>query len=64
MTPTHAPLENNKNQSQISITLPEPKPFNGNTIQAHIWLSTLECYFIAVGLTYTAIEAADTEAAC
>ena len=28
-----------------------------------MWLSALKCYFIVVGLTYTAIEAADTEAA-
>ena len=63
MTPTHAPLTK-KNQLLISIKLPEPKPFNSNTMQAHMWLSILEHYFIAVGFTYTANKAADTEAAC
>ena len=33
-------------------------------MQAHAWLSTLKRYFIAVGLTYKATEAADTLAAC
>ena len=64
MTPTHAPLANNKNQPQISIKLAEPKPFNSNTIQACAWLSALKWYFIVVGLTFTATEAADMEAAC
>ena len=40
----------------------EPKPFNGNTTQ--VWLSTFKHYFIAVGPTYTATEAADTLAVC
>ena len=42
----------------------EPKPFTGNTTKSHAWFSTLKCYFIVVGLTYTATEAAETEAAC
>ena len=61
---THAcALLANKNQPQIIIKLVEPKPFNSNTTQAHAWLSTLKCYFIVVGLTYTATEAANLEAA-
>ena len=62
MTPMRALLINN-NQSQIDIKLAEPKPFNGNTMQACAWLSALKNYFIAVGLTYTATEAADIEVA-
>ena len=62
MLPVHAPLAI-KNQLQIIIKLAKPRPFNGNTIQAHIWLSTLKCYLIVVGLTYTATKASDTEAA-
>ena len=42
--------------------LAEPKPFNGNNMEARMWLSTLKCYFNTVGLTYTATEAADTQA--
>ena len=33
-------------------------------MQASTWLFALEHYFIAVGLTYMATEAADTEAVC
>ena len=33
-------------------------------MQAHVWLSTLKRYFIAVGLVYKATEASDTLAAC
>ena len=33
-------------------------------MQAHTWLSTLNQYLIAVGLTYKAAKAADTLAAC
>ena len=62
--PAYAPLANNKNQPQISIKLAKPKPFNGNPMQAHMWLSAVKHYFIVVGLTYTATEAADTEAVC
>ena len=38
----------------------EPKPFNGNTMQAHTWLFTLKLYFIAVGLIYKATKASGT----
>ena len=31
-------------------------------MQARMWLSALKCYFIVVGLTYTATKAVDTEA--
>ena len=41
----------------------ELKPFNGNTMQAWAWLSTLKHYFIILGTTYMATDAADTEAA-
>ena len=41
----------------------DPKPFNGNTIQAQAWLFTLKCNFIAVGIIYTVTKAADIEAA-
>ena len=54
----------NKNWPQISIKLVEPRSFNSNTMQAQACLSTLKHYFIAVGITYTATKAADTEAAC
>ena len=65
MIPAYAPLENSNNQPQISIKLVEPKPFTGNTAQAHMWLPTLKQDFIAVGLTYKATtKAADTLAAC
>ena len=60
----HAPLANNNNQLQIDIKIAEPKPFNDNTMQACAWLSTLKRCFIAVGLTYIATEAANTQAAC
>ena len=63
MKTTHALLAN-KNWLKISIKLVEPKLFNGNTMQAHTWLSTLKYYFIVVGLAYTATKADDTEAAC
>ena len=33
-------------------------------MQAHICLSALKWYFIAIGLTYKATKAADTLAAC
>ena len=64
MIPTYAPLIYSNNQPQISIKLVEPKPFNGNTLQAHVWLSTLKWYFIAVGLVYKATKASGTLAAC
>ena len=62
--PIHALLANNKNQTQITIKLAEPKQFNGNTMQACTWVLTLKHYFIVVGIAYTATKAADTEAAC
>ena len=40
------------------------KPFNGYTMQAWACLSALKCYFIAVGISYIATKAADTEVAC
>ena len=64
MIPVHAPLTNKKNWPQISIKLAEPKLFYSNTMQARIWLSTFKHHFMAVGLTYTATKAADTEAVC
>ena len=64
MTPERAPLIHINNQPQISIKLAEPKPFNGNTMQAHIWLSALKQYFIAIGLVYKATEASGTLAVC
>ena len=60
---TYDTLANN-NYLQNSIKLVEPKSFNGNTMQGHAWLSILKCYFIVLGLTFTAAEAADTEAVC
>ena len=57
MTPVHAPLADNNNQPQISIKLAGPKLFNGNTTQAHAWLSALKLYFIVISLTYAAAEA-------
>ena len=33
-------------------------------MQSHTWFYILKHYFIAVGLTYIATKAADTEAAC
>ena len=59
-TPVHAPLIHINNQPQITIKLAEPKPFNGNTTQAHAWLSALKWYFISVGLVYKVIEASGT----
>ena len=64
MIPAYTPLTQNRNQPQISIKLAKPKPFNSNTMQAHVCLSTLKYYFIVVGLTYAATKAADTQAAC
>ena len=64
MTPVHAPLIHINNWPQISIKLAEPKPFNGNTMQARAWLSALKRYFIAIGLIYKATEASGTLAAC
>ena len=58
------PIVASLNRSQINIKSVDPKPFDSNTMQARMWLSTLKCYFIVVGLIYTATEAADTEAAC
>ena len=52
-----APFIHINNRLQISIKLAEPKPFNGNTTQAHAWLSALKQYFITVGLIYKATEA-------
>ena len=63
MIPVHAPLANH-NPPQSSIRLLELKPFNDNIMQAHVWLSALKCYFIAVVLTYTATRTANTEALC
>ena len=64
MTPVHAPLIHINNRPQISIKLAEPKPFNGNTTQAHTWLSALKRYFIAVELIYKATKASGPLAAC
>ena len=64
MTLTHAPLIHSNNQLEVNIKLAEPKPFNGYTMQAHVWLYTLKWYFIAVGLIYKATEASGTLAAC
>ena len=64
MIPAYAPLAYSNNQPQISIKLVEPKPFNGNTMQAQTWLFTLKQYFIAIGLIYKATKAAETLAAC
>ena len=64
MTPMHAPLIYSNNRPQINIKLVEPEPFNGNTTQACVCLSTLKRYFIAIGLTYKATGAADTLAEC
>ena len=64
MTPTHAPLIHSNNQPQISIKLAEPKPFNGNTMQAYAWLSALKRCFIAIGLFYKATKASGTLAVC
>ena len=49
---------------KLNIKLVESRPFNGNTTQAQSWFFALNCYFIAVGITYMATEAADTEAVC
>ena len=59
----HSLLISNNNKPQINIKLVETKPFNRNNMQACAWLSALEWYFIEVGLTYAATEAADTLAA-
>ena len=58
----HVPLANH-NKLKIIIKLVDPKPLNGNIMQASAWLSFLEYYFIVFGLIYTANKAANTEAA-
>ena len=42
----------------------ELKPFNGNTMQAQVWLSTLEHYYTVLSIIYIATEAVDTEEKC
>ena len=63
MIPACALLTHSNNRPQISIKLAEPKLFNGNTMQACVWLSALKQYFIAIGLIYKAPKASGTLAA-
>ena len=62
MIPAHGPLAK-RNQPIISIKLAKLKSFNGNTTHAPVWLSTIKCYYIVVGITYIASSTANTEAA-
>ena len=40
----------------ISIKLAESKHFAGKGQEAHLWLSTLKRYYIAVGINYVTAE--------